>query len=100
TAGDGDHRRRRREMGGRRGPRPADSGHAAPRSLAGRDHPPRARGRRRPPRPVVGAARGAPHPAIALTRFAVWAPGAQAVGVVTTAERAPMKALPGGWREV
>jgi len=35
-----------------------------------------------------------------VTRFAVWAPEAEAVGVVTTAEPAPMKALPGGWWEV
>jgi maltooligosyltrehalose trehalohydrolase len=35
-----------------------------------------------------------------VTRFSVWAPEAEAVGVVTTAESAPMKALPGGWWEV
>jgi maltooligosyltrehalose trehalohydrolase len=35
-----------------------------------------------------------------VTRFSVWAPEAEAVGVVTTAEPAPMKALPGGWWEV
>jgi maltooligosyltrehalose trehalohydrolase len=35
-----------------------------------------------------------------VTRFSVWAPEAEAVGVVTTSVPAPMKALPGGWWEV
>jgi maltooligosyltrehalose trehalohydrolase len=35
-----------------------------------------------------------------VTRFAVWAPGAEAVGVVTTVEPAPMKAGAGGCWEL
>ena len=35
-----------------------------------------------------------------MTRFSVWAPEAEAVGLMTTAEPSPMKALPGGWWEV
>ncbi|HKN39675.1 MAG TPA: malto-oligosyltrehalose trehalohydrolase, partial [Acidimicrobiia bacterium] len=33
-------------------------------------------------------------------RFAVWAPEAEAVGLVTATGPAPMQALPGGWWEV
>jgi maltooligosyltrehalose trehalohydrolase len=35
-----------------------------------------------------------------MTRFAVWAPEAEVVGLVTTAAPAPMKASPGGWWEL
>ena len=35
-----------------------------------------------------------------MTRFAVWAPEAEAVGLVTMAAPAPMRPLPGGWWEL